>query len=486
MHPGSASAATGPPVQFLLENSVFLLIGLQVRSIINAANADPLGIGRAWWTCAVVLLAVLVLRPVWGTSHHLPPAPVPADQTIGPGARLAGTRRCLVGRNAWRGGTLAAAVVLPQDIPHRQVLVLAALAVVAEPGAAGIQPALAGAQAGTAASGPRGGRADPGLDAPADRGSRIGRLRTAAVPEDPPEVLAMLQRRTEERSLAAWERLGRPENEIRTAATAMRSCAWPCWTPNGQASNFAERVPTLPRWWMRCWSGWTSKNRCSTPRWTTAAPATGRSGRTAGGGGRLRSPGPGHRTGRFRSTPQCHDCLTEGTTPVHLRLCLECGNVGCYDSSRPARGPAPQHHGTPSHAQRRAGGDMALVLCRRSPAAEPTAKRSSSSSWLGQACRSDSGTQTIELGAPPAEAKPHLCGADLPQCWTVLLHHSDEVACAYPNEGITRAFAKPRTVSRRYGAGVTATPRLLLPLTICLSQSSYRNQLKDRANRGGP
>jgi CPA1 family monovalent cation:H+ antiporter len=33
-------------------------------------------------------------------------------------------------------------------------------------------------------------------------------------------------------------------------------------------------------------------------------------------------------------TPQgCPDCVREGTTPVHLRLCLACGNVGCCDSS---------------------------------------------------------------------------------------------------------------------------------------------------------
>jgi len=33
-------------------------------------------------------------------------------------------------------------------------------------------------------------------------------------------------------------------------------------------------------------------------------------------------------------TPQgCPDCEREGLVPVHLRLCLVCGNVGCCDSS---------------------------------------------------------------------------------------------------------------------------------------------------------
>ena len=29
----------------------------------------------------------------------------------------------------------------------------------------------------------------------------------------------------------------------------------------------------------------------------------------------------------------CEDCVREGTTTVHLRMCLTCGNVGCCDSS---------------------------------------------------------------------------------------------------------------------------------------------------------
>ncbi|MDN5763766.1 MAG: UBP-type zinc finger domain-containing protein, partial [Microlunatus sp.] len=30
---------------------------------------------------------------------------------------------------------------------------------------------------------------------------------------------------------------------------------------------------------------------------------------------------------------ECVDCLAEGTTPVHLRMCITCGYVGCCDSS---------------------------------------------------------------------------------------------------------------------------------------------------------
>ena len=34
------------------------------------------------------------------------------------------------------------------------------------------------------------------------------------------------------------------------------------------------------------------------------------------------------------SAKGCEDCLKIGDTWVHLRLCLQCGHVGCCDSSK--------------------------------------------------------------------------------------------------------------------------------------------------------
>jgi uncharacterized UBP type Zn finger protein len=39
----------------------------------------------------------------------------------------------------------------------------------------------------------------------------------------------------------------------------------------------------------------------------------------------------------------CEECLATGSPWCHLRICLECGNVGCCDSS-------PNHHAS-THAQ---------------------------------------------------------------------------------------------------------------------------------------
>ena len=48
----------------------------------------------------------------------------------------------------------------------------------------------------------------------------------------------------------------------------------------------------------------------------------------------LRTIGP-RDFNRKPNTPNgCEECLAIGDTWVHLRLCLECGHVGCCDSSK--------------------------------------------------------------------------------------------------------------------------------------------------------
>ena len=43
------------------------------------------------------------------------------------------------------------------------------------------------------------------------------------------------------------------------------------------------------------------------------------------------------------SAPGCEECLRDGGVWLHLRICLECGHVGCCDDS-------PNRHAT-AHAQ---------------------------------------------------------------------------------------------------------------------------------------
>jgi uncharacterized UBP type Zn finger protein len=43
------------------------------------------------------------------------------------------------------------------------------------------------------------------------------------------------------------------------------------------------------------------------------------------------------------SVDGCADCLAQGSKWLHLRICLECGHVGCCDDS-------PEHHAS-AHAK---------------------------------------------------------------------------------------------------------------------------------------
>ncbi len=47
------------------------------------------------------------------------------------------------------------------------------------------------------------------------------------------------------------------------------------------------------------------------------------------------------------SADGCEDCLREGSEWVHLRMCLECGHMGCCDSS--PRKHATKHFHTTKH-----------------------------------------------------------------------------------------------------------------------------------------
>jgi uncharacterized UBP type Zn finger protein len=43
-------------------------------------------------------------------------------------------------------------------------------------------------------------------------------------------------------------------------------------------------------------------------------------------------------------THVCEECVKMGDTWVHLRLCLECGHVGCCDSSKNKHATKHFHH----------------------------------------------------------------------------------------------------------------------------------------------
>jgi Na+/H+ antiporter len=321
-------------VQFLLENSVFLLIGLQVRSIIEGVQDDSLGAARIWTICAMVLLAVLLLRPVWVFPATYLPRLIPAVRRKDPAPPW--QFAAIVSWAGMRGVvTLAAALVLPADLEHRSVLVLAALVVVA--GTLTLQgltlPALVRL---LGVKGP-----DPREDA-LNQASLMQLATTAGVQRlqelrsdsDPPEVVAMLKRRTQERGLAAWERLGRPSSEAVTPSQRYAQLRL--------AMLEAERAKVLE---LRRGGAYAHEvlsevlERLDVEE--SMLDATLDEPDMSGVGGGEGIARPGGVCEHLESAPDpavppdavCRDCIHEGTRTVHLRMCMACGNVACCDSS---------------------------------------------------------------------------------------------------------------------------------------------------------
>src|SRR4029079_14317288 len=117
-------------IAFLLEGGVFLLIGLQARSIITNVGAVDVTLLRVVVVCAAVLLAVIVIRLVWVfAARYLLIRPGPDPVT---GRPTPWTYTFLIGWAGMRGVvTLAAAFVIPPGTPHRELLLLVAFTVTA-------------------------------------------------------------------------------------------------------------------------------------------------------------------------------------------------------------------------------------------------------------------------------------------------------------------------------------------------------------------
>lgn len=116
-------------VEFLLENTVFLLIGLQVRAILEAAAGSDLPVSQIVTACVAVTLTVMVVRPLWVFPATYLPRLIPAVEVKDPHPRW-----MYPAALSWAGMrgvvTLAAVFVLPTQTPHREVLIVIALVVV--------------------------------------------------------------------------------------------------------------------------------------------------------------------------------------------------------------------------------------------------------------------------------------------------------------------------------------------------------------------
>jgi len=325
-------------VQFVLENAVFLLIGLQLADLLANAGDDGVSAQRVALVCAVVLAVTIATRVVWVF------AATAAYRFGPPRLRQVAWPWSHAGLVSWAGMrgvvTLAAAFVLPEDTPHRDVLILAAFTVVG--GTLLLQgTTLPWLVRRLALQGP-----DPAEDA-LEKAALLSRATRAGVArleqlrhqnDIDPMVLHRLEERSRTRADAAWERLGSASAEETPSASYRRLRL---------EMLAAERDVVIE---ARD-SGKVDDEvlRDVLALLDTEESLLDRLGESDLDGDRelvarndrveacdhLRAA---RSVVRPRTPDGCEECLRDGTRWVHLRLCLECGHVGCCDSS-------PERHG---------------------------------------------------------------------------------------------------------------------------------------------
>lgn len=321
-------------VTYLLENAVFLLIGLQVATILRAVEAGGLTVTRTVILGLVVLLTVLVLRPLYvfpfgrlsrrfdGDDDHRSRW---AEMAV---ASWAGMRGVV---------TLAAALTLPVDVPFRNALVMVALIVTV--GTLLIQgltlPALA------RALGVRGPdlREDALQEAAVFQAATAAGLRAVeAEPSTPSsdDIVDLLRRQSTARANRVWEQLG-------TAQAHGEETPSQAYLRLRLRMLAAEREEVLR---LRSTGRVDSAVLEAVLRQLDAEEAALSFARTRQAAVRDEALATPHRlAGQCAhlaeepasvvplSPEGCRACLRDGTTWVHLRVCTRCGEVGCCDSS---------------------------------------------------------------------------------------------------------------------------------------------------------
>ena len=300
-------------IEFLLENSVFLLIGLQVRLIVERAWRSGLPHGQLIGACLGVLATVMLVRPIWVfPATYLPRqlsrrirAADPSPPWRYPAAISWAGMRGVV--------TLAAVFLLPKDTEYRDVLVLLALVVVG--GTLLVQGTTLGwlvrllrlrgpsrAEDALQEAGLMQQVTDAGLRALAEHTDE-------GISED---VADSLRQRVGHQVNAAWERLGPDESDLLTPSEQYRRLRLIMLQAvmrvldleESLIDRFDEAEDELRAEPLRVKLGEECEHLAAAP--TTCRPDT---------------PGA------------CQECLELGLRWVHLRMCLTCGHVACCDSS---------------------------------------------------------------------------------------------------------------------------------------------------------
>jgi len=319
-------------IQFLLENAVFLLLGLQLRGILIDVGSDDVGVGSVVTFCVGALAAAILARPVWifTLSYGVLRRSATATTLSGaPWQQLAVT--------SWAGMrgvvTIAAAFLLPAATPHRETLLLGAFVVTA--GTLLIQgltlPALA-RRLGVRGPDAREDILQEAAVMQAAVAAGSAALDKERQPQDSDQVVDGVRALAMSRPNRLWEQLGSDDGEppsvqYRRLRLVMLAAERKAVLRMRDENNVDQEIlsAVLATFDLEEAMITTYQERVErvAEELATPTPLTGRCEHLQ------ETPETA-----MPQTPQgCVDCLREGLEWVHLRLCLTCGNVGCCDSS---------------------------------------------------------------------------------------------------------------------------------------------------------
>lgn len=333
-------------VQFVLENAVFFLIGLQGRTIFRDLGDSDLGYGRMALAAGAVLVAVIVLRFVWVIpATYVPRRLLPSVARRDPAPPISYT--IAIGWAGMRGAvTLAAVFVLPEETPYREVLVLIALVVAA--GTLLLEGStLPWVVRRLGLHGP-----DPAQDTLIEArlhqqsaAAGFAALQEVLTGDEPAEVVDRLRQRGFDRANSSWERLGGAAETpaqlyarlrahmLEAERAALLDNRRDAGVPDEVLRRVLDSLDVEESVLIRV------AGEDSAQRETELVPHAATNDTCAHiSASASEHPAPNTPAG-------CEECLAAGGRWVHLRLCLECGHVGCCDSS-PGKHATAHFHGT--------------------------------------------------------------------------------------------------------------------------------------------
>ncbi len=337
-------------IAFLLENAVFLLIGLQARWIISDVRDSGVDTVTVAKLCVATFLTVVVLRLVWVfPARFLLVRPGPDRET---GKRPSWGNTTVLGWAGMRGVvTLAAAFAIPEEFELRETLILAALVVAA--GTLFVQ----GSTLPWLVRRLKLAKPDPREDALAraalfEKATAAGleRLETHHDDDDPFNTVDALRNRAAQRNTAAWERLGGTHPDEETPSESYARLRLEMLEAERGKVLQVRSTGTIPHEVVEDVlaaldieeSMLDIRNERIAEYDEEVAAIDGTVGTIASCDHLQSSP----RDVQSDVQGVCEDCEAEGRTAwVHLRRCLTCGHLACCDSS-PRRHASLHYEGT--------------------------------------------------------------------------------------------------------------------------------------------